>query len=161
METRLFLLGPGKRARRRWRRDLIRFLDALNLYLYCGYDLGFSWEQAHGVLCDELSPTIATSLRPRAEDTPALFLQRLATEYPDAPHRVWFWALRELYLQGAPLAPAVESFSRQLSQEEGRELAQHLRELPTKLNLTLILFYLPPTLTLLFFPLVLEFLRVF
>ena len=89
------------------------------------------------------------------------FLARLAADYPDADHRIWFLALAELYETGAGLREAVEAVSKTLRGEHGRDLEAHCRELPTRVNILLLLFFFPAVAALLFVPLLAEIVGVF
>jgi hypothetical protein len=159
----LLLVGKMKKTRL-WRHQLLQFLDALSLYLQAGYDLAYGWPETHRALEAELCPALAKELRAAGgvdgEGILAL-LSRLALSYPEAGHRLWFSVLKELYASGAGLGDAVRAMANSLRQEHYRDLDAHCRNLPTKINVLVLLFFLPPALLLLFTPLILEILRSF
>jgi hypothetical protein len=162
MAHRLFLLkgqipGNSLREARRRRKDLLYFFDTLILHLQVGYDLAYSWRETSKALQGEVSESFFLLVAPSSiegeRESQTAILTRLAAAYPDAPHRLWFSALRELYAQGAPLRDAVVAISHSLRQEQARDLEAHGRTLPARLNVALLLFFLPPTFVLLFAPL--------
>lgn len=144
-------LRPLLLERRARRRDLIRFLEALALFLQCGFDLSYSWPTAIGG-----AESVPEPLRDTAGEGMAAHLTRLSETYPDPEHRLWFSVLRQLYEQGAGLTDAVLAIGSTLREEQNRDWERHCRTLPTKINVLLILFFLPPTLVLLFVPLLAE-----
>lgn len=148
------------RKERRWRRELGLFVEALSLQLAAGFDLGYGWSEALASLREEISAEHLAWLSPEGEG-PVRSLTRLAKEYPVSGARVWFAALRDLYASGAALGPAVGAMATYLRKEQEAALEEHCRELPTKINVLLILFFLPPTFLLLFVPLVWEILHAF
>lgn len=149
-----------KRKERRWRRELILFVEALSLHLSAGLDLGFSWPETLASLACEISPELRAWLDPEEESVGRL-LNRLAGDYPFSEHRLWFAALRDLHGSGAALGQAVSAMAAFLRREQEAALETHARELPTKINVLLLLFFLPPTFLLLFLPLVWEILHAF
>ena len=155
MENILILLS--RRRERAFRRDLIAFFEALSLYLRAGYDLSFSWpeilDQTRG-----LAGEFVSCLRGKeGADGIGPLLSRLTESYPVESHRVWFAVLRELYEQGAPLTEAVQAIGASLREEQSRDWEAFARTLPTKANLILLVAFLPPTLILLFLPLLMTF----
>ncbi len=152
MEIKQLLLT---RIRRRDRRELIFFLDSLSLFLLGGFELGYAWEETL-----QLGEGGAFLKRKDGESTAEL-LERMAENYPNPDHRLWFRVLGELYKSGAPLAEAIPAMANAIRQEGQRELDDHCRTLPMRLNVGLILFFLPPVLLLLFAPLLQEILGAF
>jgi hypothetical protein len=149
VETRFFSL----RAKRRRRNGLVAVLDAVGLYLTAGYDLGYAWPGA--------VEAARSSLPVPADRGMAAVLAELAAGYPDLEHRVWFAVLSDLYTSGASLGAAVEAMSATLRKEQALDLEAHCRLLPTKDNVVLLIFFLPPAFLLLFSPLILEILAAF
>lgn len=129
-----------KRRRRRDLSELLVRLDLLSLYLGAGFDLSYAWGEATG----------------SAPGPVAGELDRLARTYPNPVHRVWFASLRDLYGQGAPVQPLVAAFADYLRKERARDMEVFARELPTRANLLLLLFFLPAAFLLLFAPLLLQ-----
>lgn len=164
MENLGFLLTGKVKKDRLWRHQLLQFLDALSLYLQAGYDLAYGWAETHRALETELCPGLGTELRAGGgidgEGILAL-LSRLGLSYPEPGHRLWFSVIRELYSSGAGLSDAVRAMANTLRQEHYRDLDAHCRNLPTKINILVLLFFLPPALLLLFTPLILEILSSF
>jgi hypothetical protein len=157
MEYFKFLLTNKRECRRR-RRDLIEFLDALSLYLRVGWDLGHAWRETLATLDSHFASDLSSWLC-HAEDSRENLMriwQHLSQNYPDTSHRVWFSAIENLYRNGAGMGEVIQAISSTLRKEQERDLENHCRLLPTKVNVCLILFFLPPTLVWLFAPLVLE-----
>ncbi len=155
------VLLRGKKERRRFRKQLLLFTDALVLHLEAGYDLAYICPSVLSALEPRLDAVFLTSLSQDPTEGISSFLDRLGKEYPDLSHRVWFTVLRELYAQGAGLGEAMRAMASTLRREDARDLEQHCRELPGRLNLLLLLFFLPPTLLLLFVPLLQAMIRGF
>jgi len=158
MENFEFLL---KRRRRLLRRDLIGFLDALSLQLQVGYDLAYGWPETLAALDSQLGPDMRTFLRPLDDEAMSATLTRLAGAYPVEAHRHWFHALLDRYVSGASVLESVRAIATYLRKEQERDFEAHCRTLPSKLNVLLILFFLPPTFLLLFVPLILEIIQGF
>lgn len=141
--------------------DLIHFFDALSLYLQAGYDLSYSWPETHKALVAEMTPTLKEALSPsKAEEGMVHVLTRLCENFPIVCHRMWFSILKELYVNGAGLNEAVAAIGATLRKEHERDLESHFRNLPTKINVLLLIFFLPPTMLLIFAPLLVEILRM-
>ena len=140
----------NKRKKRQLRRDLLFFMDLLNLYLSVGYDLSYAWPETHR-LCTEKSLWMLRWL-PK-DGSLNDWLRGLEKTFPIESHRFVFGTLQQLYARGAPLTPAVKAFAHFLRKEFERDLEKHLRDCPVRANLCLMLFFLPPTLALLFLPL--------
>jgi hypothetical protein len=139
------------------RRDLITFFDGLSLYLRAGYDLSYSWPE---VLRQTEGGRWKIHRWLGGEGLPPRFgvrLEHLSAHYPVERHRVWFAVLKELYEQGAPLTDAVHAMAASLRAEQSRDWESFTRTLPTKANLVLLVCFLPPTLVLLFLPLLMTF----
>jgi hypothetical protein len=161
MENRAVLLNA--KQRRRWRRDLIAFFDAVTLFLVAGFDLSYSWPSALQFLANRLNPDLRGQLAvdPQRGLGLADHFQRLEQQYPDPSHRLWFGVLAKLYGGGAGMAEVISSLNRTLRIEQQRELETLSRALPLRANLVLLVFFLPPALILLFVPLVLQVLSDF
>jgi pilus assembly protein TadC len=74
---------------------------------------------------------------------------------------MWFGVLAELYDSGTSTIQAIQAISQTLRREQEAELETHLRVLPLKVNVVLMIFFLPPTFLWLFGPLVMEILAQF
>ncbi len=140
------------RTRRRCRRELIQFTDSLALYLGCGFDLAHSWnESISGMLSD--GPT-RHSLTLRDPGTPfSEHLEHLASTFPMTSLRQWFGILRQSYVVGSPIIPLIRAFSESMRRDQLRDFEQHARTLPTRANVLLLIFFLPPALLIIFGPL--------
>ena len=66
--------------------------------------------------------------------------------------RLWFSILIKLVQEGSELAPTLEAMVRELRSQRKWELETYLRDLPTRVNLRLMLLLLPPTLLILVLP---------
>ena len=150
MEGIHFFLRP--KARRRWRRDLIRFWDGLALHLRVGYELGYAWRETLSA-SQFMLPAFRDRLLPGEEESTRDCLARLTASFPFSEYRLWFSILGELYAQGAGLTDVVEGIAASLRREQERDLEAHCRTLPTRANIWLLIFFLPPALALLFVPL--------
>jgi hypothetical protein len=139
--------------RRRARRDLTLFLDGLTLYVTAGFELGYAWSEVGALVEGEIEPSLVSWLRISEPSALPAQLIKLEAGYPDPAHRLWFGLLRELYDQGAGLTEPLSAFSAVLREEERRDLEAFGRALPTRINLLLMVFFLPPTFLLLFLPL--------
>ena len=148
------------RGRRKRRRDLIQFMEALSVFLFCGFDLSFSWPETLKTFGAESDSDLAQWLTPGPAGI-THDLNRLGRTYPEVSHRLWFSVLSELYQSGAGISEAVVAIAQNLRREQERELDVHGRTLPTRINVILILCFLPPTLASLFIPLLLELQRNF
>lgn len=133
------------RKTRRRRSDLIELVESIEPHLAVGYDLAMSWKLGSEDLKDgwaEDSRILLCGDGRSIRET----LVELSSCYPDPKHRLWFSALLELYTHNASLCPAVRAFLQFLRKEQERDWEAHLRGLPTRLNVGLILFFLPSTL---------------
>lgn len=151
------------KGERRLRYALISFMEAISMHLQVGFDLAYSWNEVCRAIEEELPVKLKEHLRPWREESTGVtsVLVKLSESYPNRSHRVWFSVLADLYRSGAPLAPACFSIAATLRKEHERELESHCHSLPTRMNVCLILFFLPPTLLLLFYPLVIEIIKLF
>jgi hypothetical protein len=151
---------------RRNRQALIQFFDALSLYLRAGFALSYSWPetlQALGPVLPDLLRAELGSHSLEAETTESVgdVLNRLKLNCRFAPHRLWFGVLAELYSSGTSLVQPVQAIAGTLRKEQHAELENHLRVLPVKVNVVLMVFFLPPTFLWLFGPLLMEILAQF
>jgi hypothetical protein len=73
--------------------------------------------------------------------------------------RVWFSLLGLLYLEGTPLAPAVEAFRLALKTYEEEDIQAFCEAFPQRSSLILLLFFLPAAFALMFYPLLAELLK--
>ncbi len=151
-------MGPGevslKGAKaRREQSELLHFVESLHLHLAAGYDLAFAWgEAARGLAV--FSPTLASEL---GGDAPlSERLERLGKTFSQEGARVWFLLLLALYREGSPLLAAVRSLRDRLRTEQEEALVRHAEEYPMKASVVLLLFFLPATFLLLFYPLLAE-----
>lgn len=136
--------------RRQLRRDLLTFFDVLSLYLAVGYDLAFAWPESSRLLGQQESLSVL-SWEPRKGSLQE-WLHQTEKSFPIEEYRFIFASLKQLYGRGAPLSPVVKAFSKYLRKEFERDLERHLRDAPARANICLIVFFLPPTMALLFLP---------
>lgn len=146
----------GNRTRRRIRRDLILYLELLGVYLTGGYELGYAWSEVYGALREQLEPTLLKLLELTDHSGLSVKLVALVRDFPEVRYRVWFGVLEELYREGASIKETLNSFTEVLRCEEERDVESFVRSLPLKLNMIILLCFLPPTLLLLFVPLLLS-----
>ena len=155
MDAKPVLLSPLRR--RRWRRDLITFFDALAVCVSAGYDLAYAWPQTLDSLGEELGRDFLQYLIAPPEKAFSVFLKNLSEHYPDVEHRLWLGVVGELYQRGSAMAGVLTTLAGALKQEQERDWQAHLKALPLKISLVLALFFLPATLALVFYPLVTRF----
>lgn len=147
-----------KKEERQLRRELLLFYEVTSLYLAAGFDLSLAWTEG----MRRSSPQLKDQLREtQSQETLLENLTRLENFFVISRYRFTFSLLKQLYLQGSPLAPAFKSFSRFLRTELERDLEAHLRVTPTRVNLIQIAFFLPATLALLFVPFLMHLSLVF
>ncbi|NBX67524.1 MAG: hypothetical protein EBR01_01020 [Proteobacteria bacterium] len=154
------------RIERKNRAGLIHFFDALLLYLQAGFALSYGWQEVLKASEGSLPVDLAGILSYQACESGELesiqdVLERLQQEEIVASHYVWFSVIFELYKSGSGLTRGVESISKYLRNEQIRDLESHCRTLPTKVNVCLMFFFLPPTFLWIFGPLLLEIARQF
>lgn len=160
MATQSLLLKlPLQWKIRQWRQGLLHFFEAVTLYLEAGYDLAYAWPEALLAIGDELPPSLRHALEPAKEEGLSATLTRLNLTFDIIEQRLWFGVLAELYSRGASLVDGVQCLAGQLRREQERALEEHLRDLPSRASILLILFFLPPTFLLLFSPLLHQLLR--
>ena len=155
-----------KWSERRYRQGLIHFFEALSLHVKAGFALSYSWPETIASLeesiCERLRGDLASKTKEaELEDTVGEILKILSRSCWIASYQIWFGVVSELYESGAPLSQAVEAIATTLRREQERDLEAHCRSLPMKVNVTLMIFFLPPTFLFLFGPLVLEILSQF
>ena len=148
-----------KWSERRYRQGLIHFFEAW-------FALSYSWPETIASLeesiCERLRGDLASKTKEaELEETVGEILKRLSRSCWIASYQIWFGVVSELYESGAPLSQAVEAIATTLQREQERDLEAHCRSLPMKVNVTLMIFFLPPTFLFLFGPLVLEILSQF
>lgn len=151
----------ARRMQRVNRTGLIHFFDALSLYLQAGFALSYAWKEVLSSLEGALPTELRAALSFRMSESEGLeaitqVLFRLQNESAVVPHCVWFSVLADLHSSGGGLTRGVESISKFLRNEQQRDLESHCRSLPTKVNIALLLFFLPPTFLWVFAPLVFE-----
>ena len=153
-----FSLLLKSNGQRELRRGLIYFLEGLSLHLQGGYEFSYSWAETIKMMSHELPIPLRNELTLESSSEGGLnqLLTRLAMSYPTESHRIWFAVLQKLYLSGAGLVDGTLGLAQTLRSEEERDLKHHLKTLPTKINITLILFFLPATFLLLFVPLLIN-----
>lgn len=136
--------------RRRLRRDLWIFVQALLLQTESGLDLAYAWRKTFHLQKRSLGWPARALLRPR----PAFagWLAGGDARRPPSVH-LWFATLSELYTAGVALGTPLESFARALLEETERDWQAHRRALPLKASLVLAFFFVLPALWLLFAPL--------
>lgn len=154
------------RIARSYRQGLIYFFEALSLHLRAGFSLSYSWSEVLLALGEALPSQLTRDLSFRVTDSGypegiREVLLRLQGNKNIATHQMWFSVLAELYDTGAGMAQSVEAVGDALRREQDRELEAYCRTLPMKINVVLILFFLPPTFLWIFAPLVIEILEQF
>lgn len=156
------LLDHTKNARavRAVRRELIHFADSLALFLACGFDLSHGWKET--LKASEVKDLLHLKPHLILDDAGSFsqHLTHLATQFPYPDFRQWFAILEQSYRTGSPVIPIVKAFTDSMRREQAREFEEHCRNLPTRTNILLLLFFLPPALLLVFAPLVLGFGRL-
>ncbi len=136
-----------------YRQCLIQFLQILLLYLQAGYELKLAWLRALSELSDKKRKSLFSLQLPEF-GTLYEHLDFLAQRQGhDEKH--WWRVLYELYGKGAPLVPALKNFVDTLVVQDQADWIRRERQLPLKMNVILIVFFLPPTLLLFIVPLVL------
>lgn len=151
----ILLKGRRLKEERSLRRELILFLDLLELYISVGYDLAFAWQETLNHLKGSAHLNLNQTGTKSWEGQGLLHhLKYLEQEFPIVRYRFAFTGLVQLYSRGGALTPFIQSFSRFLRQELERDLSAYIRDCPTRANVLMILFFLPPALALLLFPLI-------
>lgn len=137
------VLLKAKEARQK-RKELLLFFDLLGLYVSAGYDLSYAWSEA--------IQSTGLFLTKESNQSINSFLKYLENHFVPQEYRFTFKVLRQLYQRGATLSPAIQAFSRTLRRDLERDIEGHLRTAPTRANICLLLFFLPPALALVVFP---------
>ncbi len=145
-----------KRQRRRALYDLFNFFDVVSVYLMVGYDLSFSWPQVIRVIASQMKSQVLSDLSPKEQESMGTCLKRLSSSFQIEPYRIWFSILKELYEKGAGLVEPMGAIAASLRSDYLRDLETHSRTLPTKIQILLLIFFLPPALLVLFVPLLVE-----
>lgn len=161
MERLKVLLKSKMKHKRRVRHSLMQFFETTGLYLQAGYDLGYAWPESLKAIGEQMPPGLKEELALRPEEPINQVLTRLSNEFKIESLRIWFSVINELYQNGAGLSQCVASIASTLRSEHSRDLENHLQRLPSKTNILVILFFLPPTFLLLFYPLLLEIISSF
>ncbi len=139
------------------RRHLLHFFELLGVYLQVGYELSYAWNQVLIVTGRAGEIFVLEELQFDSDTQPfSSFLEKLSQNFSQRSYRVFFEVLGQLYTEGAPLVPAMQSLSQFLRRELERDLEQHLRQAPSQANILLLLFFLPAAFLLLFFPFILH-----
>jgi hypothetical protein len=126
-----------------------------SLYVSVGFDLAYAWSKTLENLHDDFQKDFCEWANVK-EDSFSRFLLSAADSIPYGEWKVWFESLHELYMGGLAQREFLEAFSENLQEEQSRELETHVRTLPQKINILLILFFLPPVFFLLMAPLVVQ-----
>lgn len=156
MERLKVLLKSRKKRKRRVRHSLIQFFETIGLYLQAGYDLGYGWPESLKAIREQMPRGLALELSQKGDEPVNQVLFRLSENFEIEGLRIWFSVIYELYQNGAGLSHSISSIASTLRSEHARDLENHLQRLPSKTNILVILFFLPPTFLLLFYPLLLE-----
>lgn len=139
------------RERRRLRLELWRFLGAVAILVESGFDLGYAWDEALGAATEGLSPTLRRLL---SHGGPlSRRFRRLSRRFPLPEQAAWFAILGELQATGAPVRQGLAAWRSALRREHDRDLDRFGKALPLRMNLVLLLFFLPPALLSLIAPL--------
>ncbi len=156
MERIKVLLKSRNKHKRRVRHSLMQFFETTGLYLQAGYDLGYAWPESLKAIGEQMPEGLKEELSLKKEEPINQLLVRLASIFNVKELRIWFSVILELYQSGAGLSNCVSSIANTLRSEHSRDLENHLQRLPSRTNILVILFFLPPTFLLLFYPLLLE-----
>lgn len=150
-----------QKKERCFRHGVIVFFESLSMHLVAGLEMAYAWEQALSSLHATIPQELQQLLQKKGGEGMGEVFQRLSLQYPTVQHRLWFSVLNELYQSGAGMVEIVRSLAHTLRDEQSRDLETHLRNLPVKMNVVLILFFFPPTILLIFAPLLLELTHLF
>lgn len=150
-----------KKNERAMRHGLILYLESLSLHLAAGFEMRYAWDETFAALKNEFPVDLVALLEIRTGEGMQDVFQRLTDTYPTSAHRLWFSVLLELYQSGAGMVEVVKSVAETLRSEQANDLETHVRNLPTLMNIILILFFFPPTLLLVFAPLLFELTHLF
>lgn len=135
---------------------MLTFVHALALHLQAGFDLATSWRNSLSLL----EPVLSRDELHRLSFPPDLGLsarlRKLASDWPNPNHRMWFALISDLSNSGASLVPAVNAFAQTLRQEAKLRQEAQARALPSRINILVLVFFLPPAMLLLFAPLLSE-----
>lgn len=129
-----------RKQERKIKKDLLFILEMTKLYLSLGYDLSYAWNIA---------------LQKKHENRFQLVTEDLGNQekgFPLKKYRVFFGVLKQLYLRGGALIPAIDTFSRVVRKDLEKDLEVHLRKVPVEANVLLLVFFVPPALLLLILP---------
>jgi len=124
----------------------IRILDLSGCYLNSGLDLSYGWRKAFEAEKKNLS--IEFQFKP--EESLLDHLKRLALL---SQEQTWITPLQNLYSIGSPVGSYLANTSQNLKDSMSRDLENHLQKLPSKVNLGILIFFLPVSLLLLMLPL--------
>ena len=149
------------KRKRRVRHGLLQFFETVGLYLHAGYDLGYAWPESLEALKGAMPQGLREELSKKSGESMHETLVRLARGFNVREFRVWFSVIQELYESGAGLSACASSIAGTLRSDHLREWEEHLQKLPSKVNILVLLFFLPPTFLLLFYPLLLDILTSF
>ncbi len=161
MERLKVLLKSKNKHKRRVRHSLMQFFETVGLYLQAGYDLGYAWPEALKAIGEQMPEGLKEELAQKKDEPITQVLARLSSDFKIPSLKIWFSVINELYQSGAGLANCVSSIASTLRSEHSRDLENHLQRLPSRTNILVILFFLPPTFLLLFYPLLLEIISSF
>ncbi|MFM8316415.1 MAG: hypothetical protein ACKOA8_19215 [Deltaproteobacteria bacterium] len=164
--TRIKIFSSQKWRKRKYRRGLIYFFESLSLYLKAGFSLSYCWGETLRALKGEIPEELENELRGGGqmlgvEESLGQVLENLKNNCHIESYRMWFAVLSDLYISGAGLTRSVEALVMALRREQEVDLEAHCRSLPLKVNIVLILFFLPPIFLSLLGPLVREILTQF
>lgn len=124
----------------------------------CGFDLSYAWREALENTRGSVPNSLLLELSfQKEEDGVGQVLERLAASFSIPRFRIWFSILLELYGKGAGLVEPMNGILRALRKEQEREVEIFIRGLPLRVNVALLIFFLPPALGLVFMPLLLQF----
>jgi len=150
MESIIFLLKI--RRHRRLQLEFNDFLSILILYLSAGFELTYAWRETLNLMQERISSELKSLLLVAQNESLNERLLKISEIYPIIETRVWFSVLSELYLTGGPLLEAIKAFSKSVRNSLKNDIEYHLRTIFTKTNILMLLFFLPPTLILIFIP---------
>lgn len=126
------------------------------MFVLAGFDLSYSWEQASELVREGGDGEFLEQWAMEGSGPLCSKLSELHRSCPLKDMRVWFSVLESLYGQGAPVREALLGMASHLRRSHLQDFESHCRDLPTKVNIWMVLFFLPPTFLLVLVPLLLQ-----
>ena len=147
-----FKFRISQKEKRRWSREFLEWTESMCSGVSVGQGFRETWTQTEATFEESWSSSTLDSLSlPPSLDTLGA-MKRVVDRHPLESVRLWFSILIKLVQEGSELAPTLEAMVRELRSQRKWELETYLRDLPTRVNLRLMLLLLPPTLLILVLP---------